>query len=38
MPEAIIFYGYISVLAALTGILFRDWRRRDERPDLQARA
>jgi hypothetical protein len=38
MPEAIIFYGYISLLAALTGMLFREWRRRDEPSDLQVRA
>lgn len=38
MPEAIIFYGYISVLAGLTVMLFRDWRRRDEQPNLQIRA
>ena len=36
MPEAIIFYGYISILAGVTGIVWRNFRQSGEQTDLRA--
>ena len=36
MAEAIIFYGYISTLAVITGIVWRNFQQSGEQTDLRA--
>ena len=38
MAEAIIFYGYISTLAVVTGVVWRNFQQSDEQTDLRAKA